>query len=520
MTEKIKLTKNGFEFWKWDNQTRNKHKLKKQPDGSVIVFEKETKEEVARYSSMEEAEGAYWSNVTEDHRSDDPFWITQFRENLEIEEGVTLDHLINAIKEHNSISTTCDVLFGDWEKTARSRISGPVELYCEGEISPELQLVFNHCINKLEFPPNSPAYITTSNEFKIKALDIGGDWKMSMLDVFQALFYSGEKEPMYFCQDEGELRLRWATGEEVDEPMAYLLHPVYLLEPTTINNLFQWVEKYDSLVMFFSLYSWCHQIEAFHTEASLPPEAADLEVEDHCGKLTRATVTRRVKQGKVRGSDPYINSWIDFECYGEPSQETKDWCNAAYRIVYNTPKSKNNTRVIREDEGATSEEEARRLFLELGIKDATIEVINYIERKECPHEERYGVMFTPAYHYSHLPFTISEECVVIKDAMYSRKGNITKPAEVKWTGESPLSLLELLDAIYWEISFAGGPEIRDDTREEMSQRADEAIRFKNEEEGRRTKTFKSWEEYLDYDDDDDDDPDGPYDAYVILPDGD
>lgn len=514
----LTLTKSGFKRRRWNDDLRGKHDFKKQPDGSVIVLHEDTKEEVARYASEDEAREAYWENVPDSNS-----WLPNLRDSVNLEEGVIVEDFIAAIKQHEELLVTAERFFGEgWDSYALGVIEGPVEVCVNFFVGEELTVT--PATVQDESKKGQPRILTEAD----KMCFIGeippeyeGTYHMSLLQIMQALFDNCDRKPVhfYFCGNDtgvgGPPVLCWPTGEEVDEPVDALLSYVQILDEITLNQLFKWVAQDEVLTTFIGAYSWCRQINAFHTEANLPPEAAD-DPEDET-KLRRSEVVRHIECNQHRRSDdPWVNDWIDFVCWGDMDEETKKWYQPKYAVRYDTAKTKNCTRVFREDEGATSEEEARRIFGEfcerVGIEDATITSIDFEEGSECPNEQRYGVGFSPAYHYSHLPFSIVEECTIRKQPMFSRKGRLTEPSKELWTGPTRITLLELLDAIYWEISFYGGPESRDDHRCEMRERVDEIKRSENPDET-RTKYFATYEEMFDYDADAD--PDGPYDFFAV-----
>lgn len=69
----------------------------------------------------------------------------------------------------------------------------------------------------------------------------------------------------------------------------------------------------------------------------------------------------------------------------------------------------------------------------------------------------YGIGFTPASEMVHLEVRLNPKCSIQKDYK-----------EVDTT-EAWYSLLEVLDAVYWEISFYGNPEDRDQKGAELQE---------------------------------------------------
>lgn len=74
---------------------------------------------------------------------------------------------------------------------------------------------------------------------------------------------------------------------------------------------------------------------------------------------------------------------------------------------------------------------------------------------------RYGVSLTPMNHIAYLPVRIKSTCGIRRDL------------ETEGEYETTLSLLEVLDAIYDEISFHGGPEESAEFLSEMVARVEE-----------------------------------------------
>lgn len=93
-------------------------------------------------------------------------------------------------------------------------------------------------------------------------------------------------------------------------------------------------------------------------------------------------------------------------------------------------------------------------WLEIGM-----DVSGRAEPTEKCKETKYGISMTPAYELADLSVELSENLVV----------NPRRAAPEIMTCRRGVTLLEFLDAIYWEISFYGGPEERDELRAEMRQ---------------------------------------------------
>jgi hypothetical protein len=64
------------------------------------------------------------------------------------------------------------------------------------------------------------------------------------------------------------------------------------------------------------------------------------------------------------------------------------------------------------------------------------------------------------YELAHLPVKLNNQC-----HLYDNK-------KLAFSGQKDFTLLEVLDAIYWDISFMGGPEDNSDFLEEMKDRVE------------------------------------------------
>lgn len=462
MSDKLVLTKSGFEAWKWNGEGRENLRFKEQEDGSVVVYNRKTKEEVARYPNQEEADKPYWFK-----RDDKHCWITELRSNLTIEEGVTVEDLIAAIKQKEELETACVLLFGGGWDDVKFKAAVTVErwgLICDGEMTFHLQAV--------EDENDGPAYLKESGVFNIlkadeEAIDASplegeygqGEYSMSLLEIMQSLFDKKDREKVYYmqhCGVGGNVTIHEKTGEEVTEHLVdILLNPIeFVGEDFTLNQVFKRVAMDEGLTFFMGAYSWCRAIKEFHAEADIPASKIKEKDDEYSGKLRRSSVCRYMELSKYRGHEkPSFTEYMDFRTYGDISKQSAEWY----------------------------------------AKDG----------KEPPEEECYGVSFSPAFHYSHLPIVLDHKVELTKEIVFSRKGRVLEPRETLATVACPITLLDFLDAIYWEISFNGGPESRDDFREEMNDRVDECK--ENVEIGKLTKYFPTYEAMFDYEFEDDED---------------
>ncbi|MBI3015834.1 MAG: hypothetical protein HYY65_12450 [Candidatus Tectomicrobia bacterium] len=87
----------------------------------------------------------------------------------------------------------------------------------------------------------------------------------------------------------------------------------------------------------------------------------------------------------------------------------------------------------------------------------------YEEGRDCSQCNRYAVEMTPLYALRHLPLRIDPVMTVRPSlTLESRHTPLDIPAP-------DVTLLQLIHALFWELSFFGTPEERDATRDELRQ---------------------------------------------------
>ena len=169
-----------------------------------------------------------------------------------------------------------------------------------------------------------------------------------------------------------------------------------IAEGTTLIDIFNIVDSYRLLKIVISQYSWCREIDAFHAQAN---EFHEIEEEDE--KMSHLEIYHHVETNQ---SDERIKhpgglreriKVVDFQTY--PS---------------------------------------------------------FGGRGPEPVNQNYSISYSPMWKLAHLPVKINEDFDVYTAFDPSSK---KKPEKVLTT-KRDFSLLEVLDAIYWDISFMGGPD--------------------------------------------------------------
>jgi len=111
--------------------------------------------------------------------------------------------------------------------------------------------------------------------------------------------------------------------------------------------------------------------------------------------------------------------------------------------------------------------------------------------KQRPDHDCYGVGMSPMGTIAHLPVKLSDEFSI---TCYGQKHTVVQRihATPRYT------LLDILDAIYWEISFYGGPEEALDMRDTLCQRMKEVedgtVETKSWDEVKENLRIKDWDE--------------------------
>jgi hypothetical protein len=91
-----------------------------------------------------------------------------------------------------------------------------------------------------------------------------------------------------------------------------------------------------------------------------------------------------------------------------------------------------------------------------------------------PDKITYSISYSPMYKLSHLPVKLNKN-FIIKEPYNRKTHNKDNMPKNLVKATTDFSLLEILDGIYWDISFMGGPEENEKFIESMNDRL-EAIK--------------------------------------------
>ena len=180
---------------------------------------------------------------------------------------------------------------------------------------------------------------------------------------------------------------------------------------TTLGQIFAAVDKYKLLKLFISQYSWCQAIDEFHAQALEP--------------------IRNFSEEKMTHLEIYWHSEVNMF-----------------------------TEKIKHPGG-----------LRERIKSADFELsvdFHGIGPSDDDKTNQYSVSYSPMYDLVDLPVILKKEFVVCEPWKPDKKSEKILESKREFT------FLEVLDAIYWDISFMGGPADNREFIEDMKSRLDDS----------------------------------------------
>lgn len=184
-----------------------------------------------------------------------------------------------------------------------------------------------------------------------------------------------------------------------------------IAEGTTLLDIMNIVEGNELLTMFLGQYSWCRDIDAFHAQVNEPQRT------------------------------------IHFDDDGNEIDDPEEM--VALEILWHT---------TYHPDGKFPDFSIEPEFHGLGP-----------EPEAGERRNTYSVSYGPVYDIADLPVVLNKHFTVYKPW----EPNKTADDRIIMEGEKDFTLLEVLDAIYWDISFAGGPDDNAAFLEEMKGRVDE-----------------------------------------------
>ena len=187
-----------------------------------------------------------------------------------------------------------------------------------------------------------------------------------------------------------------------------------IAEGTTLRKIFEAVAEYDFLKLVIAQYSWCKQIDAFHAQAN---------------------------EQKIKSDDGEIIDYL--EIYHHPETNS---------FVENNPDG-SSERIV-------------------AVDFCTSASFHGIGHDQDGSTINYAVSYSPMWELADLPVKLNQAFDVY-EPFNPKKHNRNLLPEKIMSVNREFTLLEVLDAIYWDISFAGGPEENIEFLKEMTETIDD-----------------------------------------------
>lgn len=406
----LRLYKLGFVVRSLRDDPEGTDLIRKKVKGKHCAWDRNSKSIYKEFGSEDDQDE--WFHVEEKPDT----LVNHLRSEFQIMDGATLNDLFYNLRKYPIWNVLGDVLspkfcYGD--HTYDGDCPETLVLGLVGEISAgnlTFEPVMNASPNR-QFLGDTPIELEETIRFIDLAEDdivCEGDFCYSLMDV---LFILGGGQPreQYYLEQNGLCEL--VNGVELAiEPHVGLLHPIQLRGQVTLADIFKMVEDDELLTSFIGGYSWCRAIKEFHEAAKQPPHVADDKDEEvfYCEvKVSGDISTYKGETGISIGND--------FVGYGELAKDEKEYWD--------------------------QHPEKRR-----------------------PKYTRYSLSLSPMNTIAHLPVRLEDDFDIV-EMTRGVKGDLDR-----LNCSRQLTLLDILDAIYWDISFHGGPQDAEDFKEELGDR--------------------------------------------------
>jgi hypothetical protein len=417
MREGVIFTKTGIFVRRWNYERRRVHDQLER-DGKYVIVDESSGRIVFEAATEEDAELFFCDCQPAANL------LLVLKEDIEIEHGVTLRQLRNAIENLEGFATVSKAFLPLYscqeqphEKTPNVSVEALV-IAREGVIV-DGKLIFTPKGSRdissraWDLPLALDESVTISNQ---ETVLFRGTFRFSLLDVLLALFGSRSKDPdPYILTREGLL----TSGGTIENPLHHLLDYCRVGENFRLGDLFHFVQHNRVLKNLISRYSLCRDINAFHAQAvepSKPTELVSLQI-------------ARINDGH----DGSLAIYCTFEGIGPP-----------YAIG---PSQVDDNNVP---------------------APATV--------------SEYGIGWTSMDALANLPILLDEQVMVCESNDHGRTA---------FQCRLPFALLEILDAVYWEISFYGGPDQIQEMKD-MSERVGRRIEDGTEKTIPLEDVLKNW----------------------------
>lgn len=370
----------------------------KKKDGGWAVLKKDTKEQVFWAKTREEAEEIFWEE-------EEVGGFCALRDSIEVEPGATLGNFLDSIRNDEMLNHLIEEWFPYWNNGADFTVMDkPPENFLvtiQGLVIAENDdelLMSSIC----SVPP-CDAYADLPfvlNEIAhIDAYE--GKWCWDLLDVILAVFDAYRTTKGCYLNRDGTLT-DW-EGNDLDV-FKSMLDICYLPADVKIADIVNFVDKQDEMFkMFLGMYAGC-RVEAFQKESKKPP--ADDSWERNFNYVQLETNIE-------------IDKWDGEKSIGY------------YRNV---------------DAVAPISDSSRKMWEENGSIP--------------PETENCGIDFSALNNLMACEYRVQRDCEIYEDARVENGEFV--PGKTLRKIRYPHRLLDVIGELYWEISFCGSPDDRDE----------------------------------------------------------
>lgn len=415
MDYKLRICQGGtLKVFKFDDELAKTVKIRKRGE-EYHALKRGTGEFLWSGETEDEVREKFWVWTTEEENVY-PIW-RHMRINCEIELGVTLGDIYKIIEDNAELEVLVEANFPLYRSVSSDNNS-------VSKITFRRDFIILNTGNYREaFSSDHPVILSNSNAF----IEISSE--SNVYDSQHELIYSGKKEwhslleilQMVFSSYIQHNDVVWRKEGYLDNIHGDLKDPFHLLfakvlkveEPFTLKNLFDYVDRHETLKLFLRTYCWCFHIDDFHEEAKKPP-ANDNDDE----KLYFLNLAKYIES-----DEEGVDTILDLTAGGKVSEHDEKY------------------------------------FVE-----------NPEKRKEYTW---YAVEMTPVNNLAGLQLKMDTDLPFKKYTNFRRDGSGRELLIDLGTLRSEFTLIDFLDCIYDEISFFGTPTQRQAQLEDIQGRMEE-----------------------------------------------
>ena len=409
MEDGMTLSKQGLTFCRWNSDRCGMHKRRRK-DGKCVIVNRESGEIAFTADSPEEADEFFYDTGTVTNI------FSALRNRITLEPGVTLRDLMRTIESYEELEllTLAVLPLFDYQRQIDDYSFTPTGALIIGReglvVDDTLNIVPRNSISI----PHANFDVALELDESFCVYDNGqvvfrGSLCFSLLELLENLFGKHPDEISEVYLS--QTGLTESSGDSAD-PLQHLMSRCVVGDNFSLKHLFDFVDSNEILKLFIAQYSWCGSIDEFHAAARNTPEPTTL-------KFLKINKNGDVHEYK---GERDITICYDIYGYGPLSEEEKEDWNK-----YTTLDGDGNP-------------------------------------KPPPTCQRYGIEFSPMNELADLSIVIDN---IFEIHEYKNDFPIIFSSKPSFT------LLEILDAVYWEISFCGSPADAKEMLDGLKKQVDE-----------------------------------------------